>query len=250
MHNASEAKIKILEEIALNAWHPLQQSLYDGWVLRFADGYTKRANSVNVLYPSTQDIAEKISRCETIYLSKNLQPIFRITPLACPENLDKILVSYGYEKKDLSSVQTLSLLPFNTSATHTVKIWLELSQEWLDNLVHFAAIPLQYWETLTEILLNIPSKKCFAILYKDNQAVACGLGVLERQYIGLFEIVTAQHQRKKGYGKELILNIIDWGKKQGATQAYLQVVMNNIPALNLYAKLGFKESYQYFYLIK
>jgi ribosomal protein S18 acetylase RimI-like enzyme len=88
------------------------------------------------------------------------------------------------------------------------------------------------------------------MLVKDNQVVSCGLGVLENQYIGLFEIITTKNKRGRGFGRELILNILDWGKKKGATKAYLQVVMNNEAALNLYSKLGFKEIYQYFYRIK
>jgi ribosomal protein S18 acetylase RimI-like enzyme len=98
--------------------------------------------------------------------------------------------------------------------------------------------------------MNIASKKCFAILLKDNQVVSCGLGVLENQYIGLFEIITARNKRRRGFGRELILNILDWGKKNGATKAYLQVAMSNEPALNLYSNLGFEEIYQYFYRIK
>jgi len=105
-------------------------------------------------------------------------------------------------------------------------------------------------ESLTAILRNIASKKCFAVLLKDNQVVSCGLGVLENQYIGLFEVITAKTERRKGFGKELILNILNWAKQNGAQKAYLQVVMNNKPALNLYSKLGFQEVYQYFYRIK
>ena len=39
-----------LEELALTTWPALQQWLYDGWVVRFAGGHTRRANSVTPLY--------------------------------------------------------------------------------------------------------------------------------------------------------------------------------------------------------
>jgi N-acetylglutamate synthase len=57
MNNTLEEQIKTVEEISLNAWHPLEQILYDGWILRFAEGYIKRANLVNPVYLSTQNIA-------------------------------------------------------------------------------------------------------------------------------------------------------------------------------------------------
>jgi hypothetical protein len=33
--------IKTFEELLLNMWPALQTKLYDGWILRFANGYTK-----------------------------------------------------------------------------------------------------------------------------------------------------------------------------------------------------------------
>jgi hypothetical protein len=45
----------------------LQTVLYDGWLLNFANGYTRRANSVQTLYPSTLDLEEKIDYCEALY---------------------------------------------------------------------------------------------------------------------------------------------------------------------------------------
>lgn len=250
MGENSQKDIQTIEEVSLNSWPSLQQILYDGWILRFANGYTKRANSVNPVYRGTKDVTEKIKRCEQIYLTKNISPVFRVTPLAHPENLDEILANAGYEKKDVCSVQVLDLISFQPQTTSSVRVAAEISQEWLDNFVYLSEVTLEERETLTGILRNIASKNSFAVLLKDNQVVACGLGVLERQYVGLFEIVTAKTERRKGFGKELILNILDWAKQNGAKQAYLQVVMNNKPALNLYSQLGFKEVYQYFYRIK
>jgi GNAT superfamily N-acetyltransferase len=242
--------IQTIEEISLNAWPSLQQILYDGWILRFANGHTKRANSVNPVYMGSKDVYEKIKRCEKIYIEKNLQPIFRITPIAHAENLDEMLASAGFEKKDVVSVQVINLVTFQPQATNDIRLEAEFSQAWLDSFVQLSGVTLESQQTLAGILRNIAPKKCLAVLLKENQVVACGLGVLENQYIGLFEIVTALTERRKGFGKELILNILAWGKQNGAKKAYLQVVMNNEPALNHYSKLGFQEVYQYFYRIK
>lgn len=249
MGATSHKMIQTIEEISLNAWPSLQQILYDGWILRFANGHTKRANSVNPVYIGTKDVYEKVERCEQIYIDKNLLPVIRITPLAHPENLDEILANAGFEKKDVSSVQVMDLVSFQAQATGDIRLWSEFSPDWLDSFVHLGGVTVSQ-ESLTAILRNIASKKCFAVLLKENQVVSCGLGFLENQYIGLFEIITATTERKKGFGKELILNILDWAKQNGAQKAYLQVVMNNEPALNLYSKLGFQEVYQYFYRIK
>jgi len=242
--------IQTIEEISLNAWPSLQQILYDGWILRFANGHTKRANSVNPLYRGSQDVHEKIKICEQIYASKNLQPIFRITPLASPEDLDEILTHSGFEKRDITSVQVMNLELFTPWAAGSIQIWTEFSQNWLDSCAHLGGVTIDSQKSLISMLRNIASKKCFAVLLKENAVVSCGLGVLEQQYVGLFEIITARNERRKGFGEELMLNLLSWGKQNGAKKAYLQVVMNNQPALNLYSKLGFQEVYQYFYRMK
>lgn len=228
--------IQLLEELSLNAWPSLQQILYDGWILRFANGHTKRANSINSVYTSTKDVYEKIKRCEQIYSDRNLKPIFRVTPLTDPENLDEILAHEGFEEKDVSSVQVMDLVSLHFQVSAKIKIWEEFSRDWLDSLVQLSGVSIEAQASLAGMLRNIAPRKCFAVLLEEDQVVACGLGILENHYVGLFEIVTAKNKRRQGFGKELILNILDWAKQNGAKKAYLQVAMNNEPALNLYSQ--------------
>ena len=77
----SEDSNRRLERLAFRARPSLETVEYDGWVLRFADGYTKRANSVNPHFGSTLPASTKISHCEALFKDRGLPTIFRLTPL-------------------------------------------------------------------------------------------------------------------------------------------------------------------------
>ncbi|HEX3029647.1 MAG TPA: hypothetical protein VHT34_10180 [Clostridia bacterium] len=51
--------MKLYEELQMNALPSLQTILFDGWILRFADGYTNRANSINPVYECKEDVNQK-----------------------------------------------------------------------------------------------------------------------------------------------------------------------------------------------
>ncbi len=76
-----------------------------------------------------------------------------------------------------------------------------------------------------------------------------GLGVLESGYLGIFDLVTSPMQRRRGYATALIQGLLKWGIEKGAFFSYIQVVKANIPARNLYAKLGYQPIYEYWYRV-
>jgi N-acetylglutamate synthase len=91
---------------------------------------------------------------------------------------------------------------------------------------------------------------CFASVVCQNATAACGLGVLQDGFVGLFDIVTDAAVRRQGYGQRLVQSILAWGSRRGAHTANLQVMLNNEPAFHLYVKLGFAEQYRYWHRIR
>jgi len=69
---------RFLEELTLNAWPPLETLLFDGWLLSFSDGYTRRANSIHPLYLSHLPLQAKIAACEAIYAARGLARVFKL----------------------------------------------------------------------------------------------------------------------------------------------------------------------------
>src|SRR5262245_45901475 len=97
-----------VEEAGLNGWPALNQLLFDGWILRLAGGYTRRANSVNPLSPGSRDLRDKIVCCEALYRRQNLPTIFRLGPWAGPD-LAAELDQRGYSVEDDNCVLFMDL---------------------------------------------------------------------------------------------------------------------------------------------
>ena len=65
------------EELTMNAWPSIQTMVFDGWILRMPNGFTKRANSIIPLYTFDNDINGKIKYSEDIFRKNNLPVIFK-----------------------------------------------------------------------------------------------------------------------------------------------------------------------------
>lgn len=238
-----------IEEAGLNSWPALQYLLFDGWLVRFARGYTKRANSVTPLYPSLLPVEEKMAWCEHLYQEHRLPTIFRLLSFSEEsQHLDHLLAHRGYAELDRTLVWSLPLL--SGLATENPALRAISLADWLPIYAQWSHRSSELEHVHRELLERILSPVLFAALYQQGAPVACGLGVLEHDVFGLFDIVTDPEQRRKGYGTQLVTSMLDWGKSHGAKSAYLQVVDTNVAAQQMYAKLGFQERYQYWYRLR
>jgi GNAT superfamily N-acetyltransferase len=240
-------EIHATEELFLSAWPALQTAFYDGWVLRFGAGFTRRSNSINPLYGSTLDPAQKIAHCADWFRARGLRPVFKLTDAAQPSALDALLDQQGYIAEGHTSVQRLKLVHFAAGDLGQVQVSPTAPEGWVAACVSFNAFDPKHSLTLRRILDNLVLDAAFAAIRQGDVIVAVGLAVATQGHVCLFDIATAPDHRNQGLGRAVVSALLHWGQSQGAVQALLQVVPQNAPATHLYARLGFGEIYQYWY---
>lgn len=241
--------VTTLEEISLNAFPALKTVLYDGWILRFSNGYSRRANSVQPLYLPKQSLDEKIAYCEKLYHAQNLPVVFKMTRAAQPAQLDAELEVRGYRLEADTIVQTCELFAHPPLRASDVEICETWNEEWFDAYCRMNNPNPADRATLKQILKLIVPQTGFALLHEHGAVCACGLGVRQEKFLGLFDIVVDEKFRQRGYGRKIVSQLMAWGKQNGAQLAYLQVIANNTPARNLYAQLGFADHHSYWYRV-
>ena len=243
--------IKTIEDLSLNAWPSHQMQIYDGWILRFSYFYTHRTNCVEQIGPSSLPFEEKIRYCEEIYRYWNTPCIFKITPLL-PTAFDLMLEELGYEIEHVTEVKSMNLCQFVSKPIKVdVQISTKITPEWLETLfalkhttnsTHRLIVPTMY--------AAIPKKTLAAAILVDGKIRAIGLGILDRDHIGLYAINVDAKFRCHHLGRAVCQEILKAGIQEGAKKAYLQVVPDNLAAKNLYRSLGFQDTYTHWFRSK
>lgn len=218
--------------------------LHDGWLLRFAHGFTRRANSANVLRAGRRSLSAKVAFCERVYAAASLPCVFRVTSLAVEPGLDAWLDRCGYRAIDETLVMLAPAAPLTDAALPRACN----RRDWLQAYQQLADAPPTVTRLHALILDGIRLPVLHGAWPADAQiASAVGLAVHEDDVVGLFDVVTAPSYRRRGYARALVSGLIGWGARAGAQHAYLQVVGSNTAAIALYESLGFRRLYSYWY---
>lgn len=246
-----ETTIKQIEDMSLNAWPSHKMELYDGWILRFSYFYTHRTNSVEQFGTSVLPWREKIPFCEEEYKRLGTPAIFKISPLVSPD-FDYVLENRGYTIQHVTNVMTVRLSDAHLDTPFDRVSFLEgIPSTWIESLfelkgttdpIHRAVVPSMY--------AAIPKKTICASIVENGSIVATGLGILDRDYIGIYAIHVREDFRHRGFARQICTALLKQGMAHGAQNAYLQVVENNHAAQGLYESLGFEKFYTYWFRVQ
>jgi len=280
MNTTRESSIKYIEEISLNAWPSYRIELYDGWLIRQSHNYTHRTNSVEQVGSSTIPLPEKISYCEEVYRRHGTPCIFKINPLIDP-SFEGLLAERQYSvchvtqvmTADLDQVQLMSeaMRSYETGdkmglptfvcyqdpayplpgGGPTVLLSSSITDEWIRGLFHLNGTSDPLLRRIVPSMFKaIPKDTIAASVEMNGSMVASGLGILDREYIGIYAIYVSPGVRRMHLARAIVSTLLRQGRELGAVRSYLQVVRGNEQARSLYSSLGYTDFYTYWFRSK
>jgi N-acetylglutamate synthase len=236
-----------VEETCLNAWPALRQVLLDGWVLRFSEGLTRRANSANPLRGPRETGDDLIGACEALYQRRQLPMIFRLPSIIDPD-LDERLGALGYGREGESCVRYGDLTAVETVSDADVQLLSRPTREWFAAMAALQHHGPEQRRTYRRIVRAIPVPAAFAALAIDGQFVALAYGAVHDRLLCYESVITDPRRQRRGYARRVIASLAAWAKEHGAEGACLEVEAHNTAALVLYDAVGLQtELYRYHY---
>ena len=236
-----------VEEACLNAWPALRQVLLNGWVLRFSEGLTRRANSVNPLNGPRETGGSLIAACKTLYQSRNLPTIFRLPSIIDPD-LDERLEGLGYGCEGESCVRYSDLTVVEKASDAGVQVLSRPTREWFAAMAALQNHTPEQRRTYRRIVGSIAIPAGFAALAIDGQFVALAYGAIHDRLLCYESVITDPRRQRRGYARRVIASLAAWAEDQGAEGACLEVEAGNAAALALYDGIGLKtELHRYHY---
>ena len=245
--SVSLPEVRRLEAVSFRSW-PAATTRFDGtWAIRLTAGHTaKRLNSLNPLDPADHsNLDERISRAARAFQAFGRPLVFRQSPLAPPE-LENRLDARGWRRFDETNVMTLDL---EKAADSTID-HLPYSNigHWIDQSVAMGSIAADLKPGLSELIARVQGEVALFLSEDANGTpLAAAMAVRFGDLAGLFEIASHPSHRRQGNARKLIKSALSWAQSGGASRAWLQVVADNEPAVELYQSLGFTEIYSYAY---
>jgi len=236
-----------VEETCLNAWPGLQQVLLDGWVLRFSEGLSRRANSANPLRGPRERDDALIAVCASLYQRQRLPTIFRLPSIIDPA-LDERIEALGYRREGESCVLFGQLATIEAANDPEVQLLSSPTPEWLAGMAALQNHTMGQRRTYRRIVAGISIPAAFASLAVDGKIAALAYGAIHNRLLCYESVVSDARLRRRGYARRVVVALAAWATDHGAEGACLEVEARNAPALALYDTIGLRtELYRYHY---
>lgn len=242
------AECLALEHLTLATSPAVHEAHHDGWILRASGTDTRRANSVTVLEAGVLPFDEKIMFCEGWYANHGQVPTFRLTSVFSPASLDARLAERGYRVVTPSHVMTAPVAASTEAAPPNLH--RRSLADGIGDLHELKGSPAGLKARDIERQGAWAGPECHLAWIERGAVVACGMARVGKDWVGVFNMRTHPDWRRRGLGGRLIRALLQWGAREGASRAFLQVEQANEAAVALYRRHGFTARYDYHYRVR
>lgn len=225
-----------IEESCFNAFPSLKQVVLDGWLIRFAEGLSRRANSANPLRPDCAPVERVIDAVETLYRGQHQPAIFRVPSFI--SGAEDALAVRGYAGEGDTRVLFGPMDGLAVRPDREVELSAHAGSDWLAAMGTLQGHSAEQRVTYRRIVRSVVLPVAFAGLRIDGRIAALAYGAVHDGLLCYESVVTDPRRRRQGLGRRIVAALGDWGREQGAEAACLQVVADNVPAIALYKAFG------------
>jgi N-acetylglutamate synthase len=236
-----------LEEIAALGWRGIETDHIGDWLLRAAGGFTGRANSALAVGQPGLPLDEAVARVVRWYAGWSLPARFQV-PMPHAASVDTWLADHGWLLLDQVRVLVADLEPlaWPPVVDRRVRIDDRPDADWMGcyhyrggKLPDHARTVIERGETLAFASVRSTA----------GEVLAIARGSVDRGWLGVTAVEVAENARRQGLGGVVMRALAGWAVAHGARSCYLQVAVENGPALSLYLRAGFVDHHRYQYRV-
>jgi N-acetylglutamate synthase len=242
--DSDDALIAACEERIVNCWPALETMLIGDWVVRFAKGYSGRANAATAIRPGAGMDGKTLAHIVGLYRAAGITPRIRMTPLVDP-GFAAALAKAGWRNDSVSNGMIRESGRFAAAPNPRLVIAPGPESQWIEGVCARQPPGKQDRETFRAMMGALRVTAGFATIHHDGRAVGFALGAVDRGYLEIGSVIIDAASRGQGLGRAIVSGLLAWGGAQGASRAFLQVDAANAAAIALYRSLGYRDLYRY-----
>ncbi|MCP5031394.1 MAG: GNAT family N-acetyltransferase [Actinomycetia bacterium] len=241
-----------LDVLMAEAWPPSVTEQHGPWIFRYANGVSRRANSVLAL-GMPDDVGSAISQAEAFYRHHGAEPLFFVSDASTPVTAEAQLTDAGYIPSAATWMMKGSTSEVSRSLTVNERWQIEVSDHptdrWFD----------AYWElesarhspaddlVMRSQLLAPDAPARFVAVSSQGQVAAVGQVVIIDDWGCLQCLVTRPMARRQGAASQVFRALVDEASAVGADHAFAAVAAENRASLHLCRGTGLHPSHRYRY---
>lgn len=237
--------VEAFERAGLRAWPGIEVEWDRAWVRRAANGYTKRANSLQCFDPAdSAEAGTRLAQAVAWFDQCGLPAVVRTTPLESPA-LTAALDAANWQITDRSHLYAMPLRAHRADpGGHILSLSDPVFIAAQQNLQHYDPARTR---KLQALLASMAVPACGVVVEREGAIVATGLMAIADGIVVAGNVITDPARRRQGLGAAMMQTGLAWAFDNGATIAALNVQADNAAGKALYASLGYTHQYDYSY---